>query len=78
MALRASGKGLTKKGASPVARVDAHTRDHDHARQAEIAGLALAQAAIDGLQDLAAGRVLDEVRLDRALVVKTGRPRKKA
>lgn len=35
--------------------------------EAEYAALVLAQDAIDALEDLAAGRVLDEAELDRAL-----------
>jgi predicted transcriptional regulator len=37
----------------------------------------LAQAAIEGLEDLAAGRVVDEAELERALAPAKPRPRKK-
>ena len=60
-------KLLTKNGASWVALVDARKLDYYHALEAEHAGLVLAQAALDGLDDLAAGRVLDEAELDQAL-----------
>jgi PHD/YefM family antitoxin component YafN of YafNO toxin-antitoxin module len=60
-------KLLTKNGASYVALIDARKLDHYHALEAEHAGLILVQAALEGLEDLAAGRVLDEAELDRAL-----------
>lgn len=66
-------KLLTKNGASYVALVDARKLDYYHALEAEHAGLVLVQGAIDGLEDLAAGRVLNEAELDRALAA---RPRK--
>jgi PHD/YefM family antitoxin component YafN of YafNO toxin-antitoxin module len=62
-----SEKLLTKNGASYVALVDARKLDYYHALEAEHAGLVLAQAAIEGLEDLAAGRLMDEAELDRAL-----------
>ncbi len=70
-------KLLTKNGASYVALVDARKLDYYHALEAEHAGLVLAQAALEGLEDLAAGRVLDEAALDRALAPPRARPRKK-
>jgi PHD/YefM family antitoxin component YafN of YafNO toxin-antitoxin module len=60
-------KLLTKNGASYVALVDARKLDYYHALEADHAGRMLAQGAIEGLEDLAAGRVLDEAELDRAL-----------
>lgn len=60
-------KLLTRNGASYVALVDARKLDYCHALEAEHAGLVLVQAALEGLEDLAAGRVLGEAELDRAL-----------
>ncbi len=60
-------KLLTKNGASYVALVDARKLDYYHALEAEHAGLVLVQAALEGLEDVAAGRVLDEDELVRAL-----------
>ena len=60
-------KLLTKNGASYVALVDARKLDYYHALEAEHAGLVLLQGALEGLEDLAAGRVLDEAELDQAL-----------
>lgn len=60
-------KLLTKNGASYVALVDARKLDYYHALEAEHAGLVLAQGALEGLEDLAAGRVLSEEDLDQAL-----------
>jgi DNA polymerase III alpha subunit len=71
-------KLLTKNGASYVALVDARKLDYYHALEAEHAGLVLVQGALEGLEDLAAGRVLDEAELDRTLAVAPARPRKKA
>jgi PHD/YefM family antitoxin component YafN of YafNO toxin-antitoxin module len=71
-------KLLTKNGASYVALVDARKLDYYHALEAEHAGLVLAQAALEGLEDLAAGRVVNEPDLDRALAPRPPRPRKKA
>lgn len=68
-------KLLTKNGAGYVALIDARKLDYYHALEAEYAGLVLVQGALEGLEDLAAGRVLDEAELDRAL---SARPRKKA
>jgi hypothetical protein len=45
---------------------------------AEHAGLVLVQGAIDGLEDVAVGRVLDEGELDKALADVPARPRNKA
>lgn len=53
-------KLLTKNGAAYVALVDARKLDHYHALEAEHAGLVLLDAALDGLRDGAAGRLLDE------------------
>jgi hypothetical protein len=64
---RGTEKLLTKNGASYVALVDARKLDYYHALEAEHAGLVLVQGALKGLEGLAAGRVLDEGRLDRAL-----------
>lgn len=60
-------KLLTKNGASYVALVDARKLDYYHALEAEHGSLVLAQAAVEGLTDLAAGRVLSEAQLDHAL-----------
>jgi PHD/YefM family antitoxin component YafN of YafNO toxin-antitoxin module len=77
------GKGteklLTKNGASYVALIDARKLDYYHALEVEHAGLVLVQAALEGLEDLAAGRVLDEAELDRLLEAPaTARRRKNA
>jgi len=56
-------------GESPVALVDARKLDYHHALEAERAGLVLVQGALEGLEDLATGRLLDEGELDRALAV---------
>lgn len=75
---RGTEKLLTKNGASYVALVDARKLDYYHALEAEHGSLVLAQAAVDGLTDLATGRVLSEAQLDNALAggnVKTRPPR---
>jgi prevent-host-death family protein len=64
---RGHEKVLTKNGSSYVALVDARKLDYYHALEAEHGCLVLGQAALDGLADLAAGRVLDEGALDQAL-----------
>jgi len=64
---RGAEKLLTKNGASYVALVDARRLDYYHALEAEHAGLVLLDGALGGLEDLAAGRVLDEAELDHAL-----------
>jgi PHD/YefM family antitoxin component YafN of YafNO toxin-antitoxin module len=64
---RGSEKLLTRNGAGYVALVDARKLDYYHALEAEHAGLLLAQGALEGLEDLASGRVLDETALDQAL-----------
>ena len=60
-----------------MALVDARKLDYYHALEAEHTGLVLVQGALDGLEDLAAGRVLDEAALDRALSAAPARTRKK-
>jgi PHD/YefM family antitoxin component YafN of YafNO toxin-antitoxin module len=70
-------KLLTKNGASYVALVDARKLDYYHALEAEHAGLVLVQGAIEGLEDFAAGRVLNEAALDRALSAAPVKSRKK-
>jgi len=75
---RGSEKLLTKNGASYVALVDARKLDYYHALEAEHAGLVLVQGALEGLEDLTAGRVLDEAEIDRALATVPVRRRKKA
>lgn len=60
-------KLLTKNGASYVALVDARKLDYYHALEEEHAGLVLLQGALEGLEDLAAGRILDEEAMDKAL-----------
>ena len=73
-----SEKVLTKNGASYVALVDARKLDFLHALEAEHAGLVLVQAAVEGLEDLAAGRLLDDSELDQALSTTPTKPRNKA
>ena len=73
-----SEKVLTKNGASYVALVDARKLDYYHALEAEHAGLVLVQAAVEGLEDLAAGRLLDDSELDQALSTTPTKPRNKA
>ncbi|HEY9106192.1 MAG TPA: type II toxin-antitoxin system Phd/YefM family antitoxin [Roseateles sp.] len=60
-------KVLTKNGSSYVALVDARKLDYYHALEAEHGHLLLAQAALEGLADMAAGHVLDEAAIDAAL-----------
>lgn len=72
-----SEKLLTKNGASYVALVDARKLDYYHALEAEHAGLVLLQAAVEGLEDIAAGRVISEAELDRALAPTKSKTRKK-
>jgi hypothetical protein len=69
---------LTKNGASYVALVDARKLDYYHALEAEHAGLLLVQGALEGLEDLEAGRVLEEADLDQALALTRAKPRRKA
>jgi PHD/YefM family antitoxin component YafN of YafNO toxin-antitoxin module len=71
-------KLLTKNGASYVALVDARKLDYYHALEAEHAGLVLAQGALEGLEDLAAGRILSEEELDQALALPSARKPQKA
>jgi PHD/YefM family antitoxin component YafN of YafNO toxin-antitoxin module len=75
---RGSEKVLTKNGASYVALVDARKLDYYHALEAEHAGLVLVQSALEGLDDLAAGRVVEDSELDRALSIGRAKPRRKA
>lgn len=70
-------KLLTKNGASYVALVDARKLDYYHALEVEHAGLVLVQSALEGLEDVAAGRVLDEAELDRTLAPAPVPPRQK-
>lgn len=70
-------KLLTKNGASYVALVDARKLDYYHALEAEHAGLVLVQGALEGLEDLAAGRLLGEAEVDEALSRSPVRPRKR-
>ncbi|HEY8879267.1 MAG TPA: type II toxin-antitoxin system Phd/YefM family antitoxin [Roseateles sp.] len=62
-------KVLTKNGCSYVALVDARKLDYYHALEAEHGHLILGQAALDGLADVAAGRVVDDADLDAALAL---------
>ncbi|TWO71135.1 type II toxin-antitoxin system Phd/YefM family antitoxin [Caenimonas sedimenti] len=73
-----SEKLLTKNGASYVALVDARKLDYYHALEAEHAGLVLVQGALEGLEDIAAGRVLNEAELDRAVAPAPAESRNKA
>jgi hypothetical protein len=66
-------KLLTKNGASDVALADARRREHCRALEAEHAGLVLVQGALEGLEDLAAGRILSEEELDQALALPPAR-----
>ena len=68
-------KLLTKNGARYVALVDVRKLDYYHALEAEHAGLVFPQGALDGLEELTTGRVLDEAELDQAL---SSRPCKEA
>ena len=61
-------KLLTRNGSSYIALVDARKLDYYHALEEEHAGLVLADAALEGLEDLAAGRIVDEAELDKALL----------
>lgn len=70
-------KLLTKNGASYVALVDARKLDYYHALEAEHAGLVLVQGALEGLEDLATGRLLGEAEVDEALSRSPVRPRKR-
>jgi PHD/YefM family antitoxin component YafN of YafNO toxin-antitoxin module len=70
-------KVLTKNGASYVALVDVRKLDYYHALEAEHAGLVLVQGALEGLEDLEAGRVLEDAELDQALSMPRAKPRKK-
>ena len=72
---RGAEKMLTKNGASYVALVDARKLDYYHALEAEHGSLVLAQAAVEGLTDLAAGRMLSESQLDDALAPKNAKTR---
>ena len=71
-------KVLTKNGASYVALVDARKLDYYHALEAEHAGLVLVQGVLEGLEDLAAGRLLEDSELDQALSMSRSKRRKKA
>jgi hypothetical protein len=51
---------------------------NDHAPDVEQAALMLVQSALEGLEDLAADRVLDEAELDRALSAAPAERRKKS
>ena len=62
-------KVLTKNGSSYVALVDARKLDYYHALEVEHGHLILGQAALDGLADLGAGRVLDDAAIDAALTL---------
>lgn len=62
-------KVLTKNGSSYVALVDARKLDYYHALEAEHGHLILGQAALDGLADVAAGRVIEDADLDLALAL---------
>ncbi len=62
-------KVLTKNGSSYVALVDARKLDYYHALEAEHGHLILGQAALEGLADVAAGRVLEDRDLDAALAL---------
>lgn len=60
-------KVLTKNGASYVALVDARRLDYFHALEAEHAHLLLAEDALTGLRQAAAGEFVSDADLDLAL-----------
>ena len=60
-------KVLTKNGASYVALIDARQLDRYHALEAEHAHLVMAEAAVAGLEDALAGRLLTDEELLQAL-----------
>jgi len=60
-------KVLTKNGSSYVALIDARKLDHYHALETEFGHLVMAMAAVEGLEDVAAGRVVSEAELDELL-----------
>lgn len=60
-------KLLTKNGASYVALIDARQLDRYHALEAEHAHLVMAEAAVAGLEDALAGRLLTDEELLQAL-----------
>ena len=60
-------KVLTKNGTSYVALVDARQLDRWHALEAEHAHLVMADAAIAGLEDALAGRLLTDAELQQTL-----------
>jgi PHD/YefM family antitoxin component YafN of YafNO toxin-antitoxin module len=60
-------KILTKNGASYVALVDARRLDYYHALELEHANLVLVNAAIEGLEDALAGRLMSEDEFQRSL-----------
>ena len=63
-------KLLTKNGSGYVALIDARKLDYYHALEAEHARLVLVQGALEGLEDLASGHVVDEAELDSALAAR--------
>ena len=60
-------KVLTKNGASYVALIDARQLDRYHALEVEHAHLVMAEAAVAGLEDALAGRLLTDEELLQAL-----------
>lgn len=60
-------KVLTKNGTSYVALIDARQLDRYQALEAEHAHLVMAEAAIAGLEDALAGRLLTDEELQQAL-----------
>lgn len=62
-----SEKVLTKNGASYVALVDARRLDYYHALESEHAHLVLAEDAMAGLRQAAAGQFVSDEELDQAL-----------
>lgn len=75
---RGSERLLTKNGTSYVALVDARKLDYYHALEAEHAGLVLVPGALEGLEDIAAGRVVGEAALNRTLAAASAPPHKSA
>lgn len=59
------------RDAKPTGHLDDRSLELQDGAEVEQAGMLLAQAAIEGLEDLAAGRLLEGAELDRALSVRT-------
>lgn len=73
--IAAGGKTDSCPSAGPGGRVDVQVAGDDEPL-GEQTELVLAQAALEGLEDLAAGRLLNEAELDQLLSVLSNRARK--